>query len=232
MFQEIPLPQSKLFECLWVFKDHQAKKHLIAADACSDIILKIDGQKINYSLSCHQLSTIYDTQHSNSIYYGLRLHPAALNDFLQISADSCVDRHIDGSAFKQLSKLYPYFIQWHETSSPKALLLYLRKWEENHRYHQPLETLLIRNCWQQYTLDHIIHQSGYTARHFRRKIKQQIGCSPYHLYRIFRMRRAISLKSQGDLSDIHIALSCGFSDQSHMLNDIYKLSGEKFSCWK
>lgn len=59
MFQEIPLPQSKLFERLWLSKDHQTKKHLIIADACSDIILKIDGQKIDYFISCNQLSTIY-----------------------------------------------------------------------------------------------------------------------------------------------------------------------------
>lgn len=232
MYQEIPLPQSKLFECLWIFKDHQAKKHLIAADACSDIILKIDGQKINYSISCHQLSTIYDTQHSNGTYYGLRLHPAALTDFLRLSANSCVDQYLDAGVFKQLTKLYPYFIQWHETSSCKELLLYLRQWEANHDYHQPLETLLIQNYHQYHTLDDIINQSGYTARHFRRKVKEQIGCSPYHLYRIFRMHKAINLKKQGNLKDIDIALTCGFSDQSHMLKDIYKLSGEKFSQWR
>jgi AraC family transcriptional regulator len=67
--------------------------------------------------------------------------------------------------------------------------------------------------------------AGVSAYHFIRCFKSSFGVSPYQFVMKKRLDRVLALIRTTQLSLVEIALSCGFSDQSHMTRALKKGMG-------
>ena len=66
------------------------------------------------------------------------------------------------------------------------------------------------------SLDSLAAESGYSRAHFLRMFRAATGLTPHQYVMDLRIRRAQECLRQKDASIIDIAVSCGFSSQSHM----------------
>lgn len=69
----------------------------------------------------------------------------------------------------------------------------------------------------------LIEHSGVGDRHFRRTFKKVIGVPPKYFCKIIQLNTVFELINQADTEKLHhIALDCGYYDQSHFINDLIK----------
>lgn len=66
------------------------------------------------------------------------------------------------------------------------------------------------------SLDNLAEETGYSRAHFLRMFRVATGLTPHQYVLDLRLRRAQDCLRQKNSSMIDIALSCGFSSQSHM----------------
>lgn len=66
------------------------------------------------------------------------------------------------------------------------------------------------------TLEALAQESGYSRAHFLRMFQAATGLTPHQYVLDVRLKRARERLSQANSSIIDVALSCGFSSQSHM----------------
>src|SRR5476651_539494 len=66
------------------------------------------------------------------------------------------------------------------------------------------------------SLDTLAAESGYSRAHFLRMFRAATGLTPHQYVLDLRIRRAQECLRQKDASIIDVAVSCGFSSQSHM----------------
>ncbi|WP_029038292.1 helix-turn-helix domain-containing protein [Salinimicrobium xinjiangense] len=78
----------------------------------------------------------------------------------------------------------------------------------------------------------LLENSGVGSRHFRRIFKKVIGVSPKYFCKVIQMNTAFEAINNSDPVELHhIALDCGYYDQSHFINDFRNMFGsspEKF----
>jgi AraC family transcriptional regulator len=68
------------------------------------------------------------------------------------------------------------------------------------------------------TLENLAEESGYSRAHFLRMFRAATGLTPHQYVLDLRLSRAQDCLRRRNASMIDIALSCGFSSQSHMTN--------------
>ncbi|KXJ98270.1 MAG: AraC family transcriptional regulator [Acidobacteria bacterium OLB17] len=69
---------------------------------------------------------------------------------------------------------------------------------------------------------------GYSQKHFTDLFRKAVGVTPKAYLKIMRFQKAITaIDTAGDIDWRDIALSCGFYDQSHFINDFKHFSGFK-----
>ena len=73
-----------------------------------------------------------------------------------------------------------------------------------------------------FELTDLAKAAGVSAYHFIRCFKDSFGVSPYQFAMKRRLDRVVELVRTTNLSLVEIALSCGFSDQSHMTRALKK----------
>lgn len=72
----------------------------------------------------------------------------------------------------------------------------------------------------------LVVESGVTARHYRRIFKKVIGVSPKYYCKIIQLATVFELLNNSEEEKIHhLALDCGYYDQSHFIHDFQKLIG-------
>ncbi|MCG2461586.1 helix-turn-helix domain-containing protein [Flavobacteriaceae bacterium F89] len=65
------------------------------------------------------------------------------------------------------------------------------------------------------------------SRHFRRKFKEIIGVSPKYYCKVIQLNTIFELLKIRESEKLHhLALDCGYYDQSHFINDFNRLIGE------
>lgn len=78
----------------------------------------------------------------------------------------------------------------------------------------------------------LLENSGLGARHFRRVFGKILGIPPKYFCKIVQMNTAFEVINSSDPEKLHhIALDCGYYDQSHFIHDFHKMFGvspEKF----
>ncbi|MGM1054247.1 MAG: helix-turn-helix domain-containing protein [Bacteroidota bacterium] len=73
----------------------------------------------------------------------------------------------------------------------------------------------------------LITRSGVSERHFRRIFKKVIGVSPKYFCKVIQLNTVFDLLNNSVFDKLHhLALDCGYYDQSHFINDFNKLIGE------
>lgn len=64
-------------------------------------------------------------------------------------------------------------------------------------------------------------------RHFRRRFKEIIGVSPKYYCKVVQLNAIFDLLKIRETEKLHhLALDCGYYDQSHFINDFNRLIGE------
>ena len=66
------------------------------------------------------------------------------------------------------------------------------------------------------SLESLAGESGYSRAHFLRMFRATTGVTPHQYVLDLRLKRAQERLRQASSSIIDVALSCGFSSQSHM----------------
>jgi AraC family transcriptional regulator len=66
------------------------------------------------------------------------------------------------------------------------------------------------------SLDNLAEESGYSRAHFLRMFRAATGLTPHQYVLDLRLRRAQDRLRQAGSSIVDVAVSCGFSSQSHM----------------
>jgi AraC family transcriptional regulator len=75
------------------------------------------------------------------------------------------------------------------------------------------------------SLESLAQQANYSQHFFARAFRKQMGEAPHQYVLRRRIERAKQLLSQTDLPLVHIALSTGFSSQSHLSSTFKRLTG-------
>jgi len=69
--------------------------------------------------------------------------------------------------------------------------------------------------------------SGVCERHFRRIFKKVIGVAPKYFCKVIQLNTVFDMLSTSATEKLHhLALDCGYYDQSHFINDFNRLIGE------
>ncbi|MCM4161220.1 AraC family transcriptional regulator [Antarcticibacterium flavum] len=72
----------------------------------------------------------------------------------------------------------------------------------------------------------LIIKSAVSARHYRRIFKKVIGVSPKYYCKIIQLATVFELLKNSEKQKLHhLALDCGYYDQSHFIRDFQKLIG-------
>ena len=72
----------------------------------------------------------------------------------------------------------------------------------------------------------LVIDAAVTARHYRRIFKKVIGVSPKYYCKIIQLATVFELLNNSEEEKIHhLALDCGYYDQSHFIHDFQKLIG-------
>lgn len=75
-------------------------------------------------------------------------------------------------------------------------------------------------------VDDVTRQLGLSRRRFSQIFRERVGATPKLYSRIRRFQRAVHQIRQGrDIQWVDLALSCGYWDQSHFVNDFRAFSG-------
>jgi len=90
---------------------------------------------------------------------------------------------------------------------------------------QQIKEYIQEHLDQEICLDQLANLVGLSRYYFCHLFKQSTGLSPYKYIIQCRVERAKKLLRRGDLSLAEIALSCGFSHQSHLHRHFKQLTG-------
>lgn len=73
----------------------------------------------------------------------------------------------------------------------------------------------------------LIDSSGVSERHFRRMFKKVIGVPPKYFCKVIQLNTVFDLLNSSAYDKLHhLALDCGYYDQSHFINDFNRMIGE------
>src|SRR5271163_4740621 len=87
-----------------------------------------------------------------------------------------------------------------------------------HRILTRVQDKIEANLDTELSLDSLAEESGYSRAHFLRMFRAATGLTPHQYVLDLRLRRAQDRLRQKGSSIIDVAVSCGFSSQSHMTN--------------
>jgi AraC-like DNA-binding protein len=75
-------------------------------------------------------------------------------------------------------------------------------------------------------IEQVARRVGITRRHLERQFREYVGLRAKHLARIARIHSALGLlQRQPSMSGVEIALTCGYSDQAHLIRECRALAG-------
>lgn len=98
-----------------------------------------------------------------------------------------------------------------------------------HRQLNPAVVFALDKFQRQYNPDKIsqvVRQTGYSAKHFIKLFREQVGLSPKLFSRLQRFHRSIAaLATTSEPHWAELAADCGFFDQSHFINEFRYFSG-------
>ena len=77
------------------------------------------------------------------------------------------------------------------------------------------------------TIESVAQRVGITRRHLERQFREHVGLGAKHIARIARIHSALDLmQAQPEMSGAEIAVTCGYSDQAHLIRECQQLAGQ------
>jgi AraC-like DNA-binding protein len=75
-------------------------------------------------------------------------------------------------------------------------------------------------------IERVARKVGITRRHLERQFREHVGLGAKHLARIARVHSVLDLlQSQPSMSGAEIAVTCGYSDQAHLIRECQQIAG-------
>jgi AraC-like DNA-binding protein len=104
----------------------------------------------------------------------------------------------------------------------------IHRLESNHRDDRVIQKAIetVEGCKGRITIGQLACRLGVSRRHLARKFKERVGMSPKQLCRNIRFKQVYKLietASQNTWADV--ALTCGYYDQSHLINEFRYFTG-------
>lgn len=209
-------------ECFWSLTiEAPAPAHRVTPDGCADLLFSQGKLAVVGAMTRYQDYA----QSAGERVIGVRFRPAAWASHLGIPADRITDMILPlddlwGARARALQG---------ELASADALEQFAPLLE---RALRPQETTPIRRAirWMEQhhgcvSIDEVADQTGLSPRQFRRLCLGQTGLSPKFLARVLRFRRAASLVRASACDAADLALTCGYYDQAHFINEFREFSG-------
>lgn len=103
----------------------------------------------------------------------------------------------------------------------------LAPWQERR-----VKALLDENLNERVPLSRLAQLCGLSVRHFARAFRQSAGVPPHRWLLNHRVARAKELLRDASLPLAHIALACGFADQSHFTRVFGAAAGVTPGAWR
>ena len=77
------------------------------------------------------------------------------------------------------------------------------------------------------TIESVAKRVGITRRHLERRFREYVGLGAKQIARIARIHSALELlQAQPEMSGAEIAVTCGYSDQAHLIRECQQFAGQ------
>lgn len=161
------------------------------------------------------------------------LRPAGASALLKIPGNELTDLQIDaGCVFKNEVSYLNERIKECISLNQKFLVIENYIKAKLYKDNYPIDprvnegTKLISNCRGNIKIEHLAYHINLSVRQMERLFNQSIGLSPKEFATILRLQNILSLKQKNNgLTQAELALSAGYSDQPHFINEFRSLTG-------
>ncbi len=198
-------PTDPLIDGVWE-SGPAPQTHLILPDGCVDVVARPGGLVV-----VGPMRTARSVRLGGAPQRGIRFVPGAVRAWLGESPAALVDRVVPLADLPAVSHV----------TSLEQVIARARGVRPCARIQEAIRSLRASpTC-----LGGLAARLGWSERHLRRRIREEVGISPARLARIFRLQRLVRrLSSPDTLGDL--AYSLGFSDQAHLSREVRALTGE------
>lgn len=232
---DIEAPQgdaSKYVQAIWLARSALAGEVWLPSDAGTGVTFLIKGSalvddapiKQAYDFQRHSIQSKKLSYSSEMLLFGLRFQPAGFTQ-LESFGHPLTDP-------KNLAFIAKKVRCCSDLTDFKKILEPFFDFSQTHNHIADFTRAFIQQLSEHTSLLDALDQIPLSQRQLERHIKHQCGITPKHLERIYRVRHAMNeIKTKTDSTLTHIALECGFSDQSHLVREfksIVKITPAKY----
>ncbi len=215
----------------------------IVPDGCCEIVLTLDGHVVGGApgnplhrrpdaILVGQMSRVTMVQPLGPArLIGIRLHPWAAAEFLELAAGDLRDRIVDlRLASGRLHALFSPLVD-HGPQPVPAVARVLTALEE-YVAHRPRPRAVARGAVEmirsnpRVVVSDVARRLGWSERRLQRVFTTEVGIPPKTFARITRVQHAIHCaESHPERTWASVAAGCGYVDQSHLVRDFGELAG-------
>jgi AraC-like DNA-binding protein len=230
-YREFP-PSPKLaahIECFWVHRSEEPiREYRVLPDGCADIIFEqpareYGGLAMVGTMTRAQAFRIPGRQYT----FGVRFRPGMASRVVRVPGTVAVDQAIPLADVWKRAAVRELLEQLEESRSPQNSIA---RFEAALGEPAPLDALDRVLAWLaetrgQASIDSLADAAGLSARQFRRLCTERTGLSPKRLARMLRFRHAAGFANAPRRDWADVALTCGYYDQAHLINEFRELAG-------
>ena len=225
----VPVACLKPFiQMFWLGEDEHSEVFSVTPDGCIDIVMRC-GARLPQQLLIYGSTSRFTqlTIAPSHRYLGIRFQPGQARHFIDIPAWQLTDNYCDGNS-RFLTWLLPAFEQEQPLKALQTLEICCLKWLKACDPRQQFVDRLIDGIITQPSIKLSLYcqQQGISERHLQRKFKDTVGLSPKMFQRVMRAHRVKYFLDRGENTPlIELAMTAGYSDQSHMQREIKQFFG-------
>lgn len=235
-YRETPPPPAAaaLIECCWTSRSEGPQRVAVHPDGCVDLIIRAPRRRTNSGprsgidvvgiMTRSQLVTV----DADDVFAGIRFRPGIASSVLGRAVSVLSDRSAS------LATLAPDVATLVMSRSADATVdelfaaviatLLSRVHEAPDAAQCAIDALVKSNG--QRSLADCLDIAKMSERSFRRHCVERVGLPPKQLAGVLRFRHVRDcLQAAGGTSMAMIALACGYSDQSHMIREVRRITG-------
>ena len=231
MYREIK-PSEKLspfIECFWTSKSTglSPRAYRVLPDGCADLIFDFTpGQESSFWVGTMTKSLVVEGAYSRDLL-GIRFHPGAARLFLSATMHTLLDLRVSGTdlavwTHKALDLL---------SGNTETRIAHLEKILMEHliidpRFYLVRATFQLTKNKSGIRVNEVADTLGVSRQYLNRVMKEFVGVDLKLFQRIWRMRSLTSALSKTHEYDwASHAVTHGYYDQSHLINDFNELVG-------
>ncbi|MBI5537317.1 MAG: helix-turn-helix transcriptional regulator [Deltaproteobacteria bacterium] len=240
-----PSPELRRFvRCYWAASDvgsNEAPADTVVPDGCAEIIVNVGAPMVQVegdaSHTQPRILLVGEVRQpvkvrpaGNVDLFGIRLTPVGLRTLLRVPAFELVDRAFDVMDVADqrlrtgLLRLGSALPRMRPKLADELLLGMISS-------HRQLDTLVWRVADTMESSDgrcnvsELAAKGGITVRQLERRFLLQVGIPPRALMSVLRFRRVLASLDARMPAWAHVAASCGYHDQSHLIRDFKRYTG-------